>query len=310
MACVGRWVVGVFAAWWLGIVPALAAPPERASSRALRVDAFDVEQVAGLAPGTPLRFSVFATPGASATVLVDGVRRLVELREVAPGVYEGVHVIAADDRIGAAGTAVATVWRDGAVVRAALEESLLLDGAPPEAVASAAEVPRPAPLQTPSAGVVAQVVPVPQPWRAAPARVPAPWSLPPSPGQPEVAPAPAGRLAACRDCAVVESIRAVEVPTGPAHAGAIAGGIAGAVFGEQIGKAHERHVTRVLGAIGGALLGREIQRAAGQRTWYDAALRLPDGSLRVRRYDAPPPFRVGQLVSLEAGFAAGAAPSL
>jgi len=51
-----------------------------------------------------------------------------------------------------------------------------------------------------------------------------------------------------------------------------------------IGKAHERHVTSFLGAIGGAVLGHQVQRAATSRTWYDAALRLPNGALRVRRY--------------------------
>ena len=142
-------------------------------------------------------------------------------------------------------------------------------------------------------------------------RVPAPaWSTPPPLGFPYVAPPPGGNLVACRDCARVESIRAVEVPTGPAYAGAIAGGIAGAVFGEQIGKAHERHVTRALGAIGGAVLGHEVQRAATSRTLYDAALRMPNGVLRVRRYDAPPPFQVGQLIRIEATSPpAGAAPS-
>src|SRR5690349_2770814 len=104
MACVGRWTVGVFAAWLLGIA---SAP---ASAAALRVDAFDVEQVARLDPGTSLQFSVFATPGAAATVLVEGARRLVELREVEPGVYEGRHVIDAGDRIGPGSSAVATVW--------------------------------------------------------------------------------------------------------------------------------------------------------------------------------------------------------
>ena len=100
------------------------------------------------------------------------------------------------------------------------------------------------------------------------------------------------------------------MPTGPAFAGAVAGGIAGAVFGEQIGKAHERHVTRALGAIGGAVLGHEVQRAATSRTLYDAALRLPNGALRVRRYDGPPPFQVGQLIRIEATAPpAGTAPS-
>ena len=131
---------------------------------------------------------------------------------------------------------------------------------------------------------------------------PAPVQAPPAP-QPQ-------RQVDCRPCAVVESIRAVEVPTGPAYAGAIAGGLAGAVFGDQIGKAHERHVARVLGAIGGAFLGHQIQRAATSRTFYDATLRMPNGSLRVRRYDAPPPFQVGQRIPVGGGSTTAAAPTL
>jgi outer membrane lipoprotein SlyB len=261
-------IVGVIAAWLLGVAPSQAGAPA-----SLFIDAFDVEEVASLAPGAVLQFSVFASPGASATVLIEGGRRLVELREVQPGVYEGTYVIEAGDRLHAGTTAVATVWRDGAVVRHA-RESLLLD-APPAPVAACAP--------------------------AAPAPAPAPRAAPP-----EIAAPPGERLVACGG-AVVSRPRG-RGSTGPAYAGAVAGGIFGALFGEQIGKAHERHVTSLLGAIGGAVLGHQVQRAATSRTWYDAALRLPNGALKVRRYDAPPPFRVGQLVRLDA--VAGAAPSL
>ena len=315
MACVGRLIVGMFAAWLLGIAPSQAAPPGRTAPGAVFVDAFDVEQVASLAPGTVLQFSVFASPGASATVLVEGVRRLVELREVEPGIYEGSHVIDAGDRIRAGSTAVATVWRDGTVVRATLEESLLLDGAPPTPVASPAPAaaaspgPAPPPMAQTSPPVVTQAMPLPAPVRAAPARVPVPaWSPPPPLGFPILVP-PGSRPVACRDCARVEAIRAVEVQTGPAYAGAVAGSIAGALFGEEIGKAHERHVTGALGAIGGAVLGQEAQRAATSRTLYDATLRMPNGSMRVRRYDAPPPFQVGQYIRVEAASATPAGPS-
>jgi outer membrane lipoprotein SlyB len=295
MACVSRWVVvGVFAAWLLGIAPSHAAPPGRAAPAALFVDAFDVEQVPSLAPGTLLQFSVFASPGASATVLVEGVPRLVELREVQPGVYEGVHVIESGDRLRVDSTAVATVWRDGAVVRATLEESLLLDGAPPAPTASSARAPSPSPSPSRS--------PLPLP-----APVPRALTLPPPLGFPAGV-AAEGRLS-CRDCARVESIRAVEVATGPAYAGSVAGSIAGALFGEEIGKAHERHVTGALGAIGSAVLGRPAQRAGSSRTLYDATLRLPNGTLRVRRYDAPPPFQVGQVIRLETASPAGDARS-
>src|SRR6185295_7830526 len=121
-------------------------PPGRsAPAAALFVDAFDVEQVPSLAPGAILQFSVFASPGASATVLIEGVSALVELREVEPGVYEGAHLIAAGDRIRSASTAVATVWRDGAVVRATLEEALVLDGAAPAPRGSPAPAASPSP---------------------------------------------------------------------------------------------------------------------------------------------------------------------
>ena len=167
---------------------------------------------------------------------------------------------------------MATVWRDGAVARATLEESLLLDAAPPA---------RPRrPRVRADAGRRRHR---PRPRRPAPRAAP-----------PEIAGAAAGeRLVACRDCAVVECrSRAVEVPTGPAYAGAVAGGIVGALFGEQIGKAHERHVTSSPRRHRRRVLGHGVQRAATRRTWYDAALRLPNGALQVRRYDAPPPFRV------------------
>jgi outer membrane lipoprotein SlyB len=306
MANVSRVVVGLFAALLLAVAQPGAAQPGRAGTGALRVDAFDVEQVASLAPGTPLNFSVFATSGASATVLIDGVRRLIDLREVQPGVYEGTHTIGAGDRIRPESAAVATVWRDGAVARATLEESLVLDGAPPvpaapprgvttEAEALPREMP-PAPIAPPRNGIA-----VPAPFQAQAPRV----ATVPAPIQaPMAVPAPAAygsvERARCGDCAVVESIRTVDVASGPAYLGAIAGGIAGAVFGDKIGEAHARHVTRFLGAVGGALLGHEIERSASRRTQYEATFRLPSGAQKVRRYDNPPPFRAGDTIRFEA----------
>jgi len=301
MASVSRVVVGIFAAGLLIAAPSRAAPGGPVASAPVFVDAFDVEQVPALVPGVVLQFSVFASPGASATVLVEGAPRLVELREVSPGVYEGTHVIDAADRIRAESTAIATVWRQGVVVRATLEESLLLDGAPPVRAAAPAPAPLAAPSWTPS-------TPRPVPAPAAPLPPPA-VALPPAASPRTAAPAPEGRIVACSDCAVVEAIRVVEKPSGPAAAGAVAGAIVGAVFGDAVGKAHEKHVTRVLGALGGAVIGHQIQRTSS-RTWYDATLRLPNGSLKVVRHDAPPPYRVGQLVPLEAALAAGTVPSL
>jgi hypothetical protein len=159
--------------------------------------------VPALVPGAVLQFSVFASPGASATVLVEGVSRLVELREVSPGVYEGAHVIEPGDRIRGESGAVATVWRDGTVVRATLEESLVLDGAPPAARPRR----RPAPFAVPPA--TADVPRVTRRVPRRPCRSRAARRLPRLACCPAPRPCRAeGRLVACRDCAVVESIRA------------------------------------------------------------------------------------------------------
>jgi outer membrane lipoprotein SlyB len=97
---------------------------------------------------------------------------------------------------------------------------------------------------------------------------------------------------------VVESIRTEAVPERRGIIGAIAGGIAGAVLGEKLAEAHRRHVMQALGAIGGALLGREIELRQATHASYSVVLRLPDGSALERRYEQPPPFKVGDRVSL------------
>lgn len=284
-----RIIVGIGAAMLLLLVAPADAQPPRGAAAALRIDGFDVEQVASLAPGTVLVFSVFATPGAAATVLIEGSPRLLELREIEAGVYEGAYTLGNGERIRPDAHVIATVWRDGIIARAELDEPLLLDGPRPATA-------EPAPVR-PRHG-----------YEAAPLPMPAPQSMPVPPPA-TVFPAAPTRIArgeaACADCARVESIRTVEPKDGPAVAGAVAGGIAGAVFGDAIGRAHERHVTRVLGAIGGALLGREIERRASGHAWYEATLRLPNGERRVRRYDAMPGFRVGDVVRLDPATLAG-----
>jgi uncharacterized protein YcfJ len=113
-------------------------------------------------------------------------------------------------------------------------------------------------------------------------------------------PAPPDRPA-CDDCAVVESIRAVEVDGHRGYIGAVAGGVLGALIGNQIGHDDRRRVARIVGAVGGALAGREIERRHGWRTQYDVVLRQPDGATQVRRYHGMPPFSVGDTVWLDPG---------
>jgi hypothetical protein len=55
---------------------------------------------------------------------------------------------------------------------------------------------------------------------------------------------------------------------------------------------------RLLGAITGGLLGHEMELRQTTSPAYSAVLRLPDGSALERRYEQPPPFKVGDRVSL------------
>lgn len=240
----------------------------------LRVEAFDVEQVPQLTSGTQLNFSLFGTPDAEATLQIDGAQRRLELREVQPGIYEGSYTIEAPDRIGPDAQVTATLRRGHRMARSVLEEPLLLDAGTTErsnAPMAAAEATERGP-------------PI--------ASSPRTGTLPPAqPAQRDPPAAPA-----CTDCAVVESIRAVDLGARRSYVGAIAGGLIGAILGDQVGRDVDRRLARFVGALGGALAGRELERRSSRRTRYDVVLRLPDGSTQTRSYDSAPPFAVGDMV--------------
>ncbi len=267
MATVRQVIVSVVAALLAGVGAATPVPSNRSTDPAtagLLVEAFDVEQVPALSPGTQLHFSLFGTPDAEASLQIDGARRSLDLHEVQPGVYEGSYTIDAQDRIGPQGQVTATLRRGHQVARSVLDEALLLD-APAAPVAAGPRIGTP---------------------------VPARPALPALPAVPEVA--------ACDDCAVVESIRAVDLAEPPGFFGALAGGLFGALLGDQVGRGDGRRLARVMGALGGALAGRELERSGGRHTRYEVVLRLPDGAAQTHRYDSPPPFTVGDTVRLGA----------
>lgn len=242
MAFVRHVVVGMWAALLISITGVAW------TATLLEVEAFDVEQVPQLATGVRLNFSVFGTPGATATLHIEGARHPLELREVQPGVYEGSYIIDAHDHIAPDGRVVAILRRGELVASTMLAEPLQLGASLPVAAGS-----------------------------------------PPPPPERRV----------CDDCAVVESIRAVEIGGSPGYAGAVAGALLGAVIAEHIGHGDGRRVARVVGALGGALAGREIERRHGARTQYDVVLRRPGGAQHVRRYHTMPPFAVGDTVWLD-----------
>ena len=57
----------------------------------------------------------------------------------------------------------------------------------------------------------------------------------------------------------------------------------------------------ILGAVGGAVVGNEIERQRSKRTRYEVVVRLADGATQVRRFDAPPPWRVGDRLRVADG---------
>ena len=275
MATLRQVIVGVLATLLVWITaPALAQPSRSAAEAAARlhVDAFDVEEVPQLSPGTPLNFSLFGTPGATATLQIDGAQRSLDLREAQPGIYEGTYTIDAQDRIGPDSRVTASLQRGNQVARSVLAEPLLLGASAP--IAAEPPMARGAPIDD-------------SPPIAASPRIGTP--VPSAPAAP-----------ACADCAVVESVRAVELGSGRGYLGAVTGGLVGAILGNQVGRGEGRSLARIIGALGGAFAGRELERKRSWHTRYDVVLRLPSGAAQTRSYDSMPPFKVGDTVRLGA----------
>ena len=281
---------------------AAAREPIAAPVASVRVDGVDVEQVPALGAGVPLNFTVFGTPGALVALRIDGGRRVLELQEADPGVYEGSYVIDAFDTIRPESRVTATLQKNGAVAYAALDEPLLLArGTVPWSVGAAtadeppaARAPAPAPA----------VAPPPSP---SPSTLPSPSPLPPAAYA--TAPPPSAAVP-CGDCAIVESVRAVEAAPRGGVIGSIGGAIAGAILGKELGEAHKQRMLTLLGAIGGAVAGRQIERQASQSTHYEVDLRLADGTLLRRRYEQAPPFAPGATIRLGTPARGAAVPSL
>src|SRR4030095_7307177 len=135
MASVRGIIVGVCAAWLALIAaPAMAQTGSRVSADApLRIDGINVEEVAQLAAGTQLSFSLFGTPGAVASLQIEGARHGLLLREAERGVYEGTYTIDTQDRIAADGPVVGTLRRGAEVAQSVLDEPLVLGALAPDA---------------------------------------------------------------------------------------------------------------------------------------------------------------------------------
>ncbi len=103
------------------------AQTHRTSAGAPHINGFNVDEVAALTPGTDLNFTVFGTPGGTATLRLRGARRNLTLSEVEPGQYEGTYTISSRDALTAKSSVTANLRVGHQVASAVLAESLQTD---------------------------------------------------------------------------------------------------------------------------------------------------------------------------------------
>lgn len=113
-----------------GGLPPVANRPAPAPGP-LAIERFNVVPVTYIEPGAELRFTALGTPGARATLTIDGVVRDVPMAEVSAGRYEGSYTIRRNDNFPPSRAIVVALDRGGQVVRSQLNQSLLVDAKAP-----------------------------------------------------------------------------------------------------------------------------------------------------------------------------------
>lgn len=111
--------------------PPVASPPPPPAAPPLVIERFTVTPVARIEPGAELRFAAAGTPGARATLSIDGVVQGVPMQEVRPGRYEGAYTIRRNDNFPPSLNIVATLEGNGQTIRSRLNQALLVDARPP-----------------------------------------------------------------------------------------------------------------------------------------------------------------------------------
>lgn len=109
----------------LGLVTGNASAEQYTGNAGMpRIDGFNVDEVPRLAAGTELNFSIYGTPGATATLRIEGAQRNLNLYEAETGQYEGIYTISTRDRITAKSSVTANLRLGNQVVSNVLSESL------------------------------------------------------------------------------------------------------------------------------------------------------------------------------------------
>ena len=121
----------------------------------------------------------------------------------------------------------------------------------------------------------------------------------PRPVHQAVVPPPPPQVAAiCKECAVIEDVREVEVAGQASGAGAVGGAVVGGVIGHQVGGGRGRDVATVLGALGGGLAGNQIEKNAKTTKEYQIFVRYEDGTKGMFTQPTPPSWRIGDKVKV------------
>ena len=121
----------------------------------------------------------------------------------------------------------------------------------------------------------------------------------PRPVHQAVVPPPPPQVAAiCKECAVIEDVREVEVAGQASGAGAVGGAVVGGVIGHQVGGGRGRDVATVLGALGGGLAGNQIEKNAKKTKEYQIFVRYEDGTKGMFTQPTPPSWRIGDKVKV------------
>ena len=100
----------------------------------------------------------------------------------------------------------------------------------------------------------------------------------------------------CRDCGVIESIRAVQSQGEGSGLGAIGGAVVGGILGNQVGRGGGRTAATVVGAGAGAYAGHEIEKNVKKSVSYQVRVRMNDGTYRTFYEPSQPAYAIGQKV--------------
>ena len=104
------------------------AQPRSTDTRAAavaQVDAFSVNQLQQVGPGSELEFTLRGTPHRKVSVQITGATAGFQMSEVQPGRYEGTYTVRSRDRITAESLVTARIERDGEVVTTSLDQSVV-----------------------------------------------------------------------------------------------------------------------------------------------------------------------------------------